>query len=86
MMLNIELPEEEITVLQAKADAKGMSAEEHAGQLLSQSLAASATRMPLAQRIRNIWAEMPDDVRAKLHPDGASEHDHYIYGVPNRRR
>jgi hypothetical protein len=41
-------------------------------------------RKPLAARIRDIWADMPDEVRAKLPTDGASQHDHYIYGVPKR--
>lgn len=41
-------------------------------------------RRPLSARIREIWADMPDDVRAKLPADGASQHDHYIYGVPKR--
>ena len=27
---------------------------------------------------------IPDEVREKLPADGASQHDHYIYGVPNR--
>jgi Arc/MetJ-type ribon-helix-helix transcriptional regulator len=41
-------------------------------------------RRPLSARIREIWADMPDDVRAMLPADGASQHDHYIYGVPKR--
>jgi hypothetical protein len=34
--------------------------------------------------IREIWAEMPDDVRSRLPEEGATEHDHYIYGWPKR--
>ena len=40
---------------------------------------------PLAERIREIWSDMPDEVRTKLPSDGASQHDHYIYGVPKRQ-
>ena len=32
--------------------------------------------------MREIWAEMPADVRAKLPRDGASQIDHYVYGLP----
>ncbi len=44
----------------------------------------TAVKKPLALRIREIWADMPDEVRAKLPADGASQHDHYIYGIPKR--
>jgi hypothetical protein len=84
MTLTIDLPEKEITLLNAKASAAGVSAEQCATELLKQALASTATRKPLAARIREIWADMPDDVRAKLPADGASQHDHYIYGVPKR--
>ena len=71
-------------LLNAKASAEGLSAEQCARQLLKQALAAAAAQKPLAARIREIWADIPDDVRAKLPADGASQHDHYIYGLPER--
>jgi len=83
MTLTINLPEEEITALAATARAQGVSAEECARLLLKQALATGARR-PLSARIREIWADMPDEVRAKLPADGASQHDHYIYGVPKK--
>jgi uncharacterized protein (DUF2267 family) len=43
-----------------------------------------AVGRPLSARIREIWADMPDEVSAKLPADGASQHDHYMYGVPKR--
>ena len=46
--------------------------------------APAEAKKPLAARIREIWADIPDDVRAQLPTDGASQHDHYIYGVPKR--
>ena len=86
MTLTIDLLENEITLLQAKANAEGLSAEQCAQQLLAQALAAHSAREPLSSRIRAIWANMPDEVRAKLPADGASQHDHYIYGVPKREQ
>ena len=84
MTLTIEIPDERQAVLDAMARAQGVSAEQYAGQLLEQALASPSTNKPLSSRIREIWADMPDEVRAQLPSDGASQHDHYIYGVPKR--
>jgi plasmid stability protein len=86
MTLTIELPEEQTVALAAKARAQGVSAEQCAQQLLDQALASAEVKGPLSARIREIWADMPDEVRAKLPADGAAQHDHYIYGVPKRAR
>ena len=85
MTLTIDLPEEEVTLLNAKASAQGLSAEQCAQQLLKQALT-SATRQPLATRIRGIWADLPDDVRATLPNDGAEQADHYVYGLPKQNQ
>ena len=84
MTLTFDLPEEELTRLNARASAEGLSAEQCAQQLLRQALESTPARRPLSSRIRQIWADMPEEVRAKLPADGASQHDHYIYGVPKR--
>jgi hypothetical protein len=34
---------------------------------------------PLSDMFREIFAGMPEEVRAKLPADGADQHDHYIY-------
>jgi hypothetical protein len=39
---------------------------------------------PLSAMFGEIWADMPDEVRATLPSDGADQHDHYIYGTPKR--
>lgn len=84
MTLTIDLPEEEVTLLNAKARADGLSPEQCARQLLKQALSSPGTKGPLSARIREIWADIPEEVRAKLPADGADQHDHYIYGVPKR--
>ena len=84
MTLTIDLPDEDVKALAAKGRAQGVSAEQYARQVLEQALVSAAARKPLAVRIREIWADIPDEVRAKLPADGASQHDHYIYGVPKR--
>jgi plasmid stability protein len=85
MTITLNIGPEIEAALAATADAQGLSAEQYARQVLEQALAsAAAPRPPLAARIRRIWADIPDEVRAKLPADGASQHDHYIYGVPKR--
>ena len=66
MTLSIDLADDQLAVLRAKAKAEGMSIEQCAGQLLTKVLSPSADRPPLAVRIREIWSEMPDPVREKL--------------------
>lgn len=84
MTLTINLTDEKTAAaLTAKARAQGLSAEQCAQQLLEEALEPEV-KMPLSARIREIWADMPPEVRAKLPTDGASQHDHYIYGVPKR--
>ncbi len=84
MTLNIDLPAEQVAALSAKALAEGLSVEQCAEELLKQALAPLSAKLPLAARIRGIWADMPEAVRVKLPADGATQHDHYIYGVPKR--
>lgn len=55
-----------------------------AASQLPDSLTRSIPTKPLAARLREIWADMPDSVRARLPADGAAQHDHYIYGVPKK--
>jgi hypothetical protein len=85
MTLTIELPAEQVDALSVKATAEGLSIEQCAGQLLRRVLE-EAAKPPLSERIRGIWADMPEAVRARLPADGASQHDHYIYGVPKREQ
>ena len=76
--------------VKAAAQAEGVSTEQWLQHLVEKRLQSAAElppissqpRRPLSARIREIWADMPEDVRAKLPADGASQHDHYIYGVP----
>jgi hypothetical protein len=83
MTLTIELPDEEAQALAAKARAQGVSTQQYAQEILRRELEYPAKR-PLSERIRGLWSDMPCDVRAKLPPDGASQVDHYVYGLPKR--
>jgi hypothetical protein len=79
----IELRDEEARALAAKARERGVSAEQYARQILRLDLE-QEPKKPLSARIRDLWADMPSHIRAKLPADGASEVDHYVYGLPKR--
>ena len=83
MTLTIELPDEDLTALEAKASAHGVSTEDYAQQVLRRDLE-EQTRQPISARIRELWVDMPAEVRAKLPTDGASQIDHYVHGLPKR--
>jgi plasmid stability protein len=89
MTLAIELPDEEVQALNAKARRQGVSAEEYARQVIEQDLKESEAptarnQKPISQIIQEIMADVPAGELAKLPSDGASQHDHYLYGWPKR--
>ena len=40
--------------------------------------------VPVWQRFQNALRSIPEEELSALPPDGASEHDHYLYGTPKR--
>ncbi|HYI95199.1 MAG TPA: hypothetical protein VEX68_16780 [Bryobacteraceae bacterium] len=82
MTLMINLPDEQEAALKARAQAQGVSAEQCAQQLLKQAL--SSEHKPLAARIRELWSDMPEEVRAEYPEGGARQIDHHVYGLPKR--
>ena len=54
MNLTIQLPDEEVPVLKARATARGVSAEQYALQVLEQDLAAAAEPRPAQRRFDNL--------------------------------
>ena len=85
MTLTIELPDEQQAALTAKARAHGVSAEEYARQVLAHDLETGARpRRHISEIIRENMSKVPPEMMARMPKDGASEHDHYIYGWPKR--
>jgi hypothetical protein len=85
MTLTIELPAERQAVLTAKAQERGVSAEEYARQVLEQDLEAGVKPRPrIWDRIAENMKNIPPEDLASLPEDGASQIDHYVYGVPKR--
>ena len=88
--LHIEIPDQKAAALKAYAQARGLSVEQWLTQLVDQAAPVAPLDTPdeddrpLSAMFGEIWADMPDEVRAKLPSDGADQHDHYIYGTPKR--
>lgn len=86
MTLTIQLGEEQEAALKAKAAAHGVSAEEYARQVLGRELESADQPRHISDIIREIMSGVPGEVLEGLPRDGASEHDHYLYGSPKRNQ
>jgi plasmid stability protein len=86
MTLIIELPDEQTAALTAKAQAQGLSAEQYARQVLEHDLELTpgTRRRHISEVIRDRMRSVPPEIMATMPTDGASQHDHYIYGLPKR--
>jgi hypothetical protein len=80
------IPPELEARLEQRAHTEGLSVERWLVRIVEQELASPELDddRPVSEILREIWADMPPEVRATLPFDGASEHDHYIYGLPKR--
>ena len=86
MTLKIEIPEARAAALKAKALARGLSDEQYAQQVLEENLTMKTESRHISEVIAEIMAEVPPEEFGKLPKDGASEHDHYLYGHPKRNQ
>jgi plasmid stability protein len=90
MTLKIDLPDEKTAALTAKARSLGLSAEQYARQILEHDLASEVDAsgvQPLrtaADIVLSCMSDVPPEIMATMPKDGASQHDHYIYGWPKR--
>jgi hypothetical protein len=85
-MTVIELPDDAAAALTAKAAADGLSLE-----AWLKRLAKGEETPPAGEPIQPIWEVIIDSMKnvpaedlAALPHDGASQIDHYVYGVPKR--
>ena len=96
-MMNLSLTAAEEAKLAAQARARGTTPEALVREAILPVIAASETKLlqpqeaadahrPISQIIAGIMKDSPAEELAKLPKDGASEHDHYIYGWPKRNQ
>jgi len=92
MNLTLLLTAAEEAKLLAQAQAQGVTPEVLVRRVLEPLIAATLENLPDATRsnrhISEVIAErmkaLPPEVFDRLTKDGASEHDHYLYGSPKR--
>ena len=85
--VKIELPDDQAAALNAKAMAQGLSAEEYARQALERDLQTDRpARRHISEVIRERMSKVPREIMDAMPKDGASQHDHYIYGLPKREQ
>jgi hypothetical protein len=91
--VTIQLSDEQAAVLQAQAAQEGLTVDAWLQRMAEQYALApppSSTSLPDQRPIWEIIAErmktVPAEVFERLPQDGASEHDHYLYGSPKRNQ
>ena len=87
MTLILELSDNKEATLKARAQAQGVSAEQYARQILDRDLEEredNSPRRPIWEVITDRMKNVPDELFERLPKDGASQVDHYIYGLPKR--
>jgi hypothetical protein len=83
-MTVIELPDEQAAVLRAKAEAEGLTLEAWLNQVACAGPSAEQPLKTAADIVLNCMRHVPPEIMATMPEDGASQHDHYIYGWPKR--
>ncbi len=79
----IRLPSELLQRLGAGPGSE-LVAEESDHTIILRAIATTQEK-PLWQRLAEMAEALPAEVVDKLPPDGAEQHDHYIYGTPKRK-
>ena len=90
MTVTIELSDEQAAALQEQAAVEGLSVAVWLQRLAEQYAQTRASKTngdpvrPIWDTITDRMKELPPEVFDRLPHDGASEHDHYLYGSPKR--
>jgi hypothetical protein len=84
MTLTIKFSDEQAEVLQAKAAAEGLSVEAWIRRLAEPQAPVERPLQAAADIILESMKDVPPEIMAQMPTDGASQHDHYIYGWPKR--
>jgi hypothetical protein len=88
MTLTLQLSDEQATALKAKAAAEGLpSIEAWIEKQTAPTAPKSPAETPLltaAQIILDSMRDILPEIMATMPTDGASQHDHYLYGTPKR--
>ncbi len=83
-MTVIELPDEQAAALKAKAAAAGLTLEAWLTKLAEAEQSGEHPLQTAADIILSHMRNVPPEIMAQMPTDGASQHDHYIYGWPKK--
>ncbi len=83
-MIVMELPEEQVAALTAKAAAEGLSLQDWLRSLAEEPVAMPGSLQSVADIVLEEMRKVPAEAMAALPNDGAIQHDHYIYGWPKK--
>jgi hypothetical protein len=84
MSLTLKLSDEQVTALQAKAAAEGLSLDEWIEKLAKPETVVTRPLEHIANIIVESMKDVPPEIMATMPKDGASQHDQYIYGWPKK--
>lgn len=89
MTMTLDLTPEVQAGLLTEAERNGMTVEGLAEMVLRRHVEETRTpagseQCPIWEVITDLMKDVPDEVFDRLPKDGASQVDHYIYGVPKR--
>jgi hypothetical protein len=84
LMTVIELSDEQAAALKAKAAAAGLTLEAWLQKLAEPEPSAGRPHQHIADVIVENMRSVPPEIMATMPKDGASQHDHYIYGWPKK--
>lgn len=82
-VIELTATDEQAAALRARA-AAGLTLETWLNKLASAESAAEHPLQTAADIVISHMRNVPPEVMATMPKDGASQHDHYIYGWPNR--
>jgi hypothetical protein len=83
-MTVIELSDDQAAALTAKAAAQGLSLEDWFKSLATELSGTSGSLQSAADIVLEEMRKVPAEIMTSLPKDGASEHDHYLYGWPKK--
>jgi len=91
MTVTIQLSDEQAAALKAQAANEGLTVDawlqrlaEKCAQQPRPSSMQERDERPIWEVIADNMKDVPPEVMAAMPEDGASQHDHYIYGWPKR--
>ena len=83
-MTVIELPDESAAALKAKAAAAGLTLEAWLTKLAGTDPSSDKPLQTAADIVLSCMSRVPPEIMATMPSDGATQHDHYIYGWPKK--